>query len=277
MTLKRRSFPEIEDFPWLPRPIRDGATDYLAFLQRLLGPYGDAPAVVNEILAESGEEKILDLCSGAGGPLAALSHRLKTLTGEPPEIELSDRYPNLSGELGSTGLRYRREPLDARCVPAGAEGLRTLFTAFHHFTPMDGRAILSSAAESGRPIVVFEVTERTFGSLLRVAALSFALFLLTPCLRPQRMSRYLFTYALPLIPLVVFWDGIASSLKSYTLEELRSLAPSVPGYVWKAGSLRSVLGARVLYLAGTPVRHSAASGLRNNHEDGKRRRGGPMT
>ena len=60
-------------------------------------------------------------------------------------------------------------------------------------------------------------------------------WLLTPRMRPFRWSRLLFTYLVPLIPLVVLWDGIVSCFRTRTPEELLELTKSFPQYNWTAG------------------------------------------
>ena len=71
-----------------------------------------------------------------------------------------------------------------------------------------------------------------------------------PLVRPFRWSRVLLTYVLPVIPLLVGWDGTVSALRAYTPEELLALAASVPGaehYSWDAGRAGAAL-----YLTGMP-------------------------
>ena len=60
-------------------------------------------------------------------------------------------------------------------------------------------------------------------------------WILTPTMRPFRWSRLLLTYLLPLIPLVVLWDGIVSCFRTRTPEELLALTRSFPQYAWQAG------------------------------------------
>ena len=40
--------------------------------------------------------------------------------------------------------------------------------------------------------------------------------LVTPLIRPFTLSRILWTYLLPLVPLTCWWDGIVSQLRAYT-------------------------------------------------------------
>jgi hypothetical protein len=66
-----------------------------------------------------------------------------------------------------------------------------------------------------------------------------AILLLTPWVRPFRWSRLVFTYALPLIPLLVLVDGTVSMLRLYLEDELRELVASIPGhegFAWDIGS-----------------------------------------
>ena len=76
----------------------------------------------------------------------------------PARVTLTDKYPNLktfeSIRSASNGLiDYARESIDARDVPAALAGMRTLFTAFHHFKDEDARAILGDAFAKRRCIV----------------------------------------------------------------------------------------------------------------------------
>ena len=63
-------------------------------------------------------------------------------------------------------------------------------------------------------------------------------WLLTPKMRPFRWSRLLLTYLIPIIPLVVLWDGLVSCLRTRTPEELLALTSSFPRYDWQAGYAR---------------------------------------
>ena len=45
---------------------------------------------------------------------------------------------------------------------------------------------------------------------------------------PVRPFNLFFTYVVPLVPLMVRWDGVVSPLRTYDAHELRALATSVP-------------------------------------------------
>jgi hypothetical protein len=44
-----------------------------------------------------------------------------------------------------------------------------------------------------------------------------------PFVKPRRVSNFVFTYLVPLVPLFLMWDGVASCLRSYSTDELEAL------------------------------------------------------
>ena len=195
-------------------------------------------------LRETGSERVVDLCSGGGGPVPALRRALAA-EGVDVQFVLTDRYPNgaafrQAAAEAPGGISFVEEPVDARSVPPALTGFRTLFNAFHHFHPEDGVAVLRDAARAGQPIGIFEIPERRPAMLLPMLFLTPVIVLLvTPLIRPFTLSRFLWTYLLPLVPLTCWWDGIVSQLRAYTPEELERLAKAVgiDGYRWRAGKV----------------------------------------
>ena len=79
--------------------------------------------------------------------------------------------------------------------------------------------------------------------------------LMTPWIRPVKMSRLLFTYLLPIIPLLVLFDGLVSCVRTYSVEELRKLTEGLDGkdFSWEAGEIGGGKSpVPVIYLIGCP-------------------------
>jgi len=94
-------------------------------------------------------------------------------------------------------------------VPKNLNGLQTMFSAFHHFRTTDAKKILRNAMDNNRPIAIFDGGDKNilvFVGIIFIHLIIF--FLFTPFFKPFRLSRIIFTYALPLIPLCTIWDGI---------------------------------------------------------------------
>ena len=261
MTIPRLHLFELEDQPWFPALVRDLATDYLEFTQARFELHRPAARLLGEALRATGSTTVIDLGSGGGGPVSAICRAL-TAEGLDVAFTLTDRFPNVAafrrraaecpGRLG-----FAPDPVDARAVPPSLRGFRTLFNAYHHFRPEDASEVLRDAARAGQPIGVFEIPERTLPMLLPMLVLTPLLVLLaTPFIRPLTWPRLLCTYAVPLVPLTCWWDGVVSQLRAYTPEELERLAKSagVENYRWTAG--RVPLGSApggLTYLLGSPM------------------------
>ncbi len=256
---KRRQLIELQDLPWLPSSIRNGVTDYLQFTVSTLNLYAPAEAVVLDLFQRAGTHEVVDLCSGGAGPHRELRSRLAQATGKNVVVTLTDKFPNVELfrrlEAGSRGtLRHLDFSVDARAVPAGIHGVRTLFTALHHFTDADARAILRDAFEKRRPIAVFEFTERRWVNLLAAIPTPLWMFLFTPLLRPWKVSRFFWTYVIPAIPAVAWWDITVSILRTRDERELHGLLTPLqaPDYEWRVGRTPTGFGMGVIYLTGCP-------------------------
>jgi hypothetical protein len=257
---------ELEDFDWVPRPVRDGGTDLLDLGFDRLGFYDGVAPKLRALLEATGARRLVDLCSGGGGGALQMRKALRA-AGSEVEVVLSDRNPSDAGiarvaSLGDPLTRYRPERVDAMTGGGELDGVRTMSGALHHFAPDAVRALLAGIVARRAPIAFFDVAAspaiRRAPIVLAPLAMGVNMLmlfvgslLLVPLVRPFRLSRVVLTYLLPLIPALVAWDGTVSALRAYTPEELLELARSVPGgdrYAWDAGVAGSAL-----YLTGVPT------------------------
>ena len=148
--------------------------------------------------------------------------------------------------------------VDATRVPRELAGLRTMFTSFHHFSQEEARAILQDAVDAGECIGTFEISRRAPLTVLFTFAFAFALVVGTPWIRPFRWSRLLWTYLIPIIPLVLLFDGVVSCLRTYRPQELRNMVAQLkaPEYQWEIGEDLTARAA-ITYLIGYPQVHVA--------------------
>ena len=246
---------EFEDFPWFPAFIRNYMTDFLQFLANASDFFKPVVPVIEKALAQSKTNTIVDLASGGGGGLVRLSKHL--VTNHPDlKIILTDFYPNLDAFRHTAQklpcFRYVEYPVNALGVPEDLAGLRTQFLSFHHFAPDQARRILQNAVDNGSPIGIFEAQERSLPSLLAMFFSPLTVLITTPFIRPFRVGRIIFTYFVPLVPLFIWWDGIVSALRTYSVNEMQALVDGVRGketYAWEIQRVKSGPGV-VLYLVG---------------------------
>ncbi|MDX5326337.1 MAG: hypothetical protein LPK80_08745 [Bacteroidota bacterium] len=253
--MKRIHLFEFEDLPWFPSHLRDHATEFLQFLihhTHLFEPIVDK---LIKAIDRSGERRIIDLGSGGGGPWVGLSQELEV---KRPEFEvfLTDLYPNRRALSRVTrkrkNIHFIKDSVNALKVSSDLTGFRTMFLSFHHFRPEQALDILQDSVNARSGIGIFEGQERSFASILAMILSPVTVVLTTPFIRPFRWGRILFTYLIPIIPLVVLWDGVISSFRTYSVEEMKDLISKVQGhetFSWQVGKIPSGPG-KISYLIG---------------------------
>lgn len=262
---------ELEDQAWLPAAIRDGITDFLQFAVARSGLYRRTAPVLAAALQQAGCTRLVDLCSGAGGPWSSLLPQIRDLTGwQHLELTLTDYYPNTqalsaAARADASGrTRYIAEPVSAFCVPADLQGFRTLFSSFHHFRPQDAQTILADAVRQRQGIAIVESTQRHPLLIAYMLLTPLLVWLTTPWQRPWRWSRLFWTYLIPVVPMAVMFDGIVSCLRTYTPSELLALVRQVQGhgsFDWQTDIVRiGRLPVGVTYLVGVPKPSHVATG-----------------
>ena len=264
--MRRVQFIELHEQAWFPSSLRDDVTDALQFGFNLLKAYAPVATLLQSVIERAGNganyrKSIVDMCSGGGGPWLELSQELRSPNdGDSASLQiwLTDKYPNLEAFQSVSAssdqhITYYPEPVDAMKVPRALKGLRTMFTSFHHFPPEDARAILQNAVDAGESIGIFEITRRAPSTIGLIFAGVLLMFVHTPRIHPFRWSRLLWTYLIPIIPLVLLFDGVVSCLRTYQPQELREIVEKLSSchYQWQIGELPA-RRAPVTYLIGYP-------------------------
>lgn len=258
--MKRMHLVELEDLPWLPAVMRDGGRDALDVMFGRVHFYRALVPKLRAWMAATGQTQLTDLCSGSGGGALAMYRELRAAGVTDVHMELTDWFPNDAVrqrvvDLGDSHLHYRTEPVNAMQAPRDLPGMRTMFTATHHFTPEQIQQMLGDAVAAGAPVAFFDMAAspvlRSLPAFMApLVTIPVALFLATaalvvvPMAKPFRVSRLVCTYLLPLVPFLFAWDGSVSVLRAYLPEELRAIAAAVPGaegYVWEAGRAGNAL------------------------------------
>jgi len=235
--MPRIDAPELEDYPWFPATLRDAMTGFLRVASEVAGLSAVAAPLVARAMNRAGTSHVVDLCSGGGGPVLALAKRLRAKHGRAATVTLTDLFPNedafTRAERELPGVvRGLREPVSATSVPRGLAGVRTIFNALHHLPPSVATDVLADAAESRQPILTFEIVERSVQGAAIALTVPFSVYALMPFVTPRRLSTFALTYGAPVLPAAIAWDGFASCLRAYSVDELVAMTKKVarPGY-----------------------------------------------
>ena len=248
---------EIADFKWFPQFLRNYLTDFLQFLSNKAKLYKPIIPIIEKGLELSKTNQIIDLASGGGGGFLWLNEQLKK---KNPDLKilLTDYFPNITAfkytKNQTNNIDYITNSVDARNVPKNLKGLRTQFLSLHHFKPNEAKQILQNVIDANSAIAIFEAQERSLPSILSMIFSPISVIFITPFIKPFKLGRIFFTYLIPIIPLVVLWDGIISSLRTYSVKEMTELVNQLENkdaFYWDINKVKSGPG-NILYLLGTP-------------------------
>lgn len=239
---------EIEDQSWCPNTIRIGITEFLADVSRMTKLWSPTSSILRKLLEETSQKKLVVMGAGSGGGVLDVAPHLP----EGTEILLTDLYPRLDFQNENPNIKYITRPIDASAVPKELTGVRVMYASFHHCRPELAKKIMGDAVKERQAIAIFEGTERSFKGIVSVFFVPFIVLLVTPFIRPFRLSRLILTYVLPILPLVIFWDGLVSALRTYSLSEMQKLTAHFPDYDWTVEILKGPRGESIPSLTGKP-------------------------
>src|SRR5690606_6577792 len=159
----------------------------------------------------------LDLCSGGGGGMIDIHNDFSKSEQSSIKITQSDKYPNIPAfkeekRVTKAAIQFSSQQKDAKNVPGKVKGIRTMFSAFHHFRPDQAKRILQNAVDAKAPVAFFDGAGNKFIIAAAIAlGHPFIFFFATPFIKPFKLSRLFYTYIIPVIPITTIWDGIASA------------------------------------------------------------------
>src|SRR5579864_6621826 len=257
--MRRVQFLELHEQSWFPSSLRDEITGALQFGLNLFNAYAPIAPLLRSMLDATRSRSIIDLCSGAGGPWLGLSRKLQP-DGRVFHVLLTDKYPNVRAfqktrTAPQNHIAFYPDSVDALKVPRELQGFRTMFSSFHHFPAEEARAILQNAIDVGQSIGIFEITRRAPLTIALMFAWALMPFAFTPLIRPFRWSRLFCTYVIPIIPLVLLFDGVVSCLRTYRPQELGQITEKLTAtdYQWEMGEHSgSLVKMTITYLIGYP-------------------------
>jgi hypothetical protein len=255
--MKRVQVFEFEDQRWLPRFLRDYVTELLHYQVTSCGMYLPIAGTLRRALINSGCDHIIDFGSGRGGAILQIQKLLED-DGFRVRLTMTDKYPNREAiehleQSGSKHVSYLTESVDATGGALDLSGLRTFFTCFHHFAPKDATQILKAAVEDSAPVAIFEFTERRLANVMGMLLAPIAVLAQTIKIRPLTAGRLFWTYILPVVPFIYWWDGTVSHWRSYRPEELSQMVSTLNGrtYAWEVGQVK-MKNVTITYLIGQP-------------------------
>lgn len=223
--MKRKQFPQITNSSWFPRFLTQCVHEFMTWFVVKANAAKPFIPVINEGLEYVNRIVVIDKNCGAG-------------------FETLDKLIDPTIEIIFVKVD---------CFNANENGLYLSVNSFHQFTEKEAKDILTKVSKRKQPIVIVEGNNdslwQVFGMLVIVPL---TVLLTAPFVKPFRIERLLFTYFIPILPIVTFIDGFLALFKLYTPSDLDELTASInqKGYVWRSGKMNNGRGGKIIYLIG---------------------------
>ncbi|KAH8176892.1 hypothetical protein LIA77_01974 [Sarocladium implicatum] len=243
--LPRMHLFEIDDQPWFHPFLRTRVQDALTLVWNtrvpILLPLSAAEICATLLLREFTPSTLassvcIDFCAGAGGPTPGIAKHLNARTSTRVPFVLTDLHPNISAWERLARRRpevsFERESVDASDAPRrlvkredGRDVIRLFNLAFHHFDDPLASKILKNTVETSQGFAIFEMQDRSPSSFLATCLLPIAVVLLAPYFSWKWRSpmTLFFSWVVPIIPFVLWFDGWISGLRTRTPAEVEAL------------------------------------------------------
>jgi len=229
---RRVQFFEFGDQSWLKGPVRDCYNDCLNFVTRSLGHYKKAYIHLSLWAKKADFAEVLDLASGGAAPIDILLSSADKKGVKLPKFILSDLFPReeyyreVQEKYGEERVGYLSESVSVINANATGISLRSICSAFHHFPPEYAEKILEDALRKGKGIFILEPYERKVGNLLMTLCFGLFIGMLSPFFSKQiRPLNVLLCTLIPIVSLMVQFDGIVSVLRTYEPKEILEMLP----------------------------------------------------
>jgi len=204
---------------------------YLVFFYKVFGYYKLWVPAFSDFLEETKAEKIMECCSGAGEALELLESQLDSTQFNSVHYLLSDIQPRFEFvskfNLEKEGrFHYIAESVDVTQLKVDLDCPKVFINSFHHFSQPQVENIFKSVLGNGNEILILEYVRNSLLGYLSMLMGPIVVLLTLPfVVKPKHFPiMALFTYLVPLFPLMVLWDGMVSCMHEYNAKQLRGIA-----------------------------------------------------
>jgi hypothetical protein len=227
---------EFMDESWLPHSIRTTVLETLnVVLAKPFRPYYDD---VVEKTIETINRKNIRRVAELGAGAAPISRHLAKNADLPKSVKISpsDKYPDIEGwkaleESFPAIVECNYDSMDfTKPMAFPPDTLLLLSASFHHVPFQDRVSTLKALIPYN--VLICEPIRRNYYSI------AFTLLGLFPALlapiallkRPGRFRRFLWGWLIPIAPIIIVWDGLASCFRCWTEKEwelnVKNVAPN---------------------------------------------------
>ena len=225
--MKRKQITQIINTDWCPEHLKKLVAEFLSWFVIKVNATKPFIPVIEEVLDKTSNSKIINVEFNIGAGIETVK-------------------PFLREDIAVTSM-------DISQFEGNEKGVYLFINAFHQLDAKKAGKILQRIADSGNPVVVVEGNNDSLWQIVGMTVFVPLTVLLTALfVKPFRFSRLIFTYLIPVLPIIIVIDGCIALLKLYDPDDLLELTSSIKttNYEWKAGKKDNGRGGKIIYLTG---------------------------
>ena len=228
--MKRKQVPQISNQPWFPGHIRTLMHEFMSWFVGKVQAAKPFMPVIEEGLLHADDQQLINLKMAMGAGIETV-------------------IPHLPANI-----QVKHTP--AQSPDTSKKGLYLSINSFHQLPPDQARELLTKVSQSRNPLAVVEGNNDSLWQVFgMVVIVPLSVLLTAPFVKPFRWSRLLFTYLIPILPVITFLDGFLALFKLYAPADLDELVSDiqVPDYQWRSGKMDNGRGGKIIYLLGKGI------------------------
>ncbi|MBX3039953.1 MAG: hypothetical protein KF789_04505 [Bdellovibrionaceae bacterium] len=255
---------QISRSKWLPASLKNLMLEFLDFIVSLVEankPF--IPLLQRQTNLKA--EFFLDSPEAGGSAILLVPHLLRDFPGCEISVladhlspERKAHFQNLIPELSSQVRFIEQKDIGLRSDHS--EKFLISINQAHLFSDDELMARLKDFQTKFDQILIGEGNNKSGRQVIGMLILApLVAIVCAPFVKPFRLLRLVFTFLIPLLPLMIAWDGIVALFKIRSPERLKELMTSdgTDGWTWKVGKSPNNRGGFVIFLQGIrSARHS---------------------
>lgn len=225
--MRRKQITQIINIPWFPIFLKALIAEFLSWFVVKVNATKPFVPVIEDVLDKTNHKKIINIEFGIGAGIETVKKFLKD-------------------DVIVDSIHFTK-------FNTSEKGVYLFVNSFHQLNSKKAKRILQNIIDSGNPIVVVEGNNDSLWQIVGMTVIVPLTVLLTAFfVKPFRISRIIFTYLLPILPIVIVIDGCIALLKLYNPTDLLELTKYLESndYEWKAGKNDNGRGGKIMYLTG---------------------------
>lgn len=223
--MKRKQVPQFTNANWFPGFLKQSIYEFMTWFVNKVNAAKPFMPIIEEGLQHADKIIVIDKKCGAG-------------------------FETVDGLLDEN---IERVYISADNFKTAQEGLYLSINSFHQFSVNEAKNMLTQISNKKQPVVIVEGNNDSLWQVFGMTVIVPITVLLTaPFVKPFRFERIIFTYLIPVLPFVTFFDGFMALFKLYAPKDLDELTASIhtEGYYWRTGKLDNGRGGKIIYLIG---------------------------